>query len=172
MADGDRHAHRNPGLSMKRRHLLLILSALPLAGCVGLGLREPLQVSVAGMEPLPGEGMEARFVLKLRVQNPNETPLDFDGVAVDLELGGKDFASGVSDQRGHVPRYGETLIAVPVTVPATAILRQIFGIATAGKPPAKLDYRLRGHLGGIGLGAGRFESEGELSLPLEPRRDD
>jgi LEA14-like dessication related protein len=154
---------------MNRRHLLLTLIALPLAGCAAFGLREPLRVSVAGMEPLPGEGMEARFILKLRVQNPNDSALDFDGVAVDLELAGKDFASGVSDQRGSVPRYGEALISVPVTVPATAIIHQLFGIATSGKPPDKLDYRLRGRLGGIGLGGARFESEGELALPVKLR---
>lgn len=151
---------------MNRRHLLFTLIALPLAGCTGLRLREPLHVSVAGLDPLQGEGMEARFILKLRVQNPNDTALDFDGVSVDLELAGKDFASGVSDQRGNVPRYGETIIAVPVTVPATAILKQLFGIATSGKPPSKFDYRLRGRLGGSGLGGAQFESEGELELPV------
>lgn len=154
---------------MNRRHLLLTLIALPLAGCATFGLREPLRVSVAGMDPLQGEGMEARFILKLRVQNPNDSALDFDGVAVDLELAGKGFASGVSDQRGSVPRYGEALISVPVTVPATAIIRQLFGIATTGKPPDKLDYHLRGRLGGIGLGGARFESKGELALPVEAR---
>ena len=145
---------------MNRRQIFLIFIALLLAGCAGFGLREPLRVSVAGMDPLPGEGMEARFNLTLRVQNPNEAVLDFDGVAVDLEVAGKDFASGVSDQRGSVPRFGETLIVVPVTVPATAIIRQMFSIVTAGKPPSKFDYRLRGRLGGA-----RFESEGELELP-------
>ena len=150
---------------MKRSYLLFSVIALLLAGCAGFGVREPLRVSVAGLDPLPGEGMEARFVLKMRVQNPNETALDFDGVVVDLELAGKDFASGVSDQRGNVPRYGESIIAVPVTVPATAILKQMFSIATTGKPPSKFEYRLTGRLGGIGLGGARFESEGELSLP-------
>ena len=150
---------------MKRSYLLFSVIALLLAGCAGFGVREPLRVSVAGLDPLPGEGMEARFVLKMRVQNPNETALDFDGVVVNLELAGKDFASGVSDQRGNVPRYGESIIAVPVTVPATAILKQMFSIAITGKPPSKFDYRLTGRLGGIGLGGACFESEGELSLP-------
>ena len=156
---------------MKRSYLLFSVIALLLAGCVGFGVREPLRVSVAGLDPLPGEGMEARFVLKMRVQNPNETALDFDGVAVNLELAGKDFASGVSGQRGNVPRYGESIIAVPVTVPATAILKQMFSIATTGKPPSKFEYRLTGRLGGIGLGGARFESEGELSLPEKSKNN-
>ena len=34
------------------------------------------------------------------------------------DLRGMSFASGVSDQRGTISRFGETVITVPVTVPA------------------------------------------------------
>jgi hypothetical protein len=146
------------------RYLLLGLLLALLAGCASLGLREPARVTVAGVEPLPGEGLEARFLVKLRVQNPNDVALNFDGVVVDLELEGKDFASGVSDQRGSVPRYGEMLISVPVTVPVTAIIRQLFGLA-GGEPVDKVSYRLQGRLGGIGLAGARFDTRGELELP-------
>jgi len=153
------------------RFMLAVLAALLLAGCAGLMLREPLRVSVAGLEPLPGEGLEARFAVKLRIQNPNETAIDFDGVALDLALNGKHFASGVSDQPGAIPRYGETVITVPVTVPITAIVRQLLGMSHA-RPTDKISYHLRGHLGGVGLGGVRFESHGELVLPsAEGRRE-
>ena len=125
------------------RYLSLAVVLLLLTACASLGLREPVRVTVAGLEPLPSEGLEARFAVKLRVQNPNETALDFDGVAVELELAGFDFGSGVSDQRGTVPRFGEELITVPVTVPFLAIVRQVFGLAS-GKPDNKVTYRLSG----------------------------
>src|SRR4029450_3954606 len=51
------------------------LTAAALTGCAGIGLREPLRVSLAGLEPLSGEGLEARFVAKIRVQNPNDGPV-------------------------------------------------------------------------------------------------
>lgn len=149
------------------RYLLLTMLLLLLAGCASLGLREPARVTVAGLEPLPGEGLEARFLVKLRVQNPNDVALDFDGVVLDLELQGKGFASGVSDQRGSVPRYGERLIEVPVTVPVTAIIRQLFGM-TGGEPLQKVSYRLQGRLGGIGLAGAYFDTRGELELPAPP----
>jgi len=151
------------------RCLSLFVVLLLLTACASLGLREPVRVTVAGLEPLPSEGLEARFAVKLRVQNPNETALDFDGVAVELELAGFDFGSGVSDQRGSVPRYGEELITVPVTVPFLAIVRQVFGLASS-RPDNKVTYRLSGHLGGTGLGGMSFDSRGELLLPGGPDR--
>ena len=45
--------------------------------------RDPLQVTVAGVESIPGEGMELRLLVKLRVQNPNDLPVEYNGVAVE-----------------------------------------------------------------------------------------
>ncbi len=70
-----------------------------------------------------------RFNVKLRVQNPNDSTINFDGVSLDLELNGKPFASGVSDQRGTVPRFGETIVTVPLTVPAFTAVRQAIAFA-------------------------------------------
>ena len=148
---------------------LLLISGLffILSGCAALKLQDPLRISVAGLEPLEGKGMEARFAVQLRIQNHGEKPLDYDGVALDLDLRGMSFASGVSDQRGTIPRFGETIITVPVTVPATAIIRHAFGLATGDRTRA--DYQLYGRLGGTGLSVGRsFDSSGEITLPALP----
>ena len=85
-----------------------------MSACAGLALRQPLQVSVVDVSGLPGEGLELRLAVKLRVQNPNEAALDYDGVTLELEVSGRHLASGVSDARGSVPRFGEALITVPV----------------------------------------------------------
>ena len=152
---------------MKSRIFLISALVLILAGCATLGLREPLRVSVAGMDTLEGKGMEARFAVHLRIQNHDDTPLDYDGIALDLDLRGTSFASGVSDQQGTIPRFGEIVITVPVTVPATAIIRHAFGLATGDH--TKVDYRLRGQLGGPGFALGRrFDSKGEITLPTMP----
>ena len=68
-----------------------------------------MRVNVVGLAPLPGELMEVRLALKLRVQNPNEAAIDYNGVALDVELRGLSFASGVSDVQGTIPRYGEAV---------------------------------------------------------------
>jgi Late embryogenesis abundant protein len=148
-------------LSMPR--LLICCLLLGLWGCASWPGGEPLQVNLAGIDALPSEGMEVRMAVKLRVRNPNDTPVDFDGVSLNLELRGQDFASGVSDTRGSVPRFGETVLTVPVTVSAMAIVRQAFSFASGDHP--KLDFVARGKLAGSGFGGVRFESKGEFDLP-------
>jgi LEA14-like dessication related protein len=148
---------------MIHRRSLLLLALLALAACAGLPGLEAPKVTLAGVESLPGEGMEVRMAVKLRVQNPNDQPIDFDGVAVDLEVRGMDLASGVSDVRGTVPRYGETVIVVPVTVSAFAMARQVYSFATGDRK--KVDFVASGKLGGAGFGGVRFSSKGEFDLP-------
>jgi len=144
---------------------LLVLASLLLAACASMPSRDPLQVSVAGIESLPGEGMELRLLVKLRVQNPNDAPVEFNGVSLNLDVMGRGFASGVSDQAGTVPRFGETVIAVPVTVSVLRMARQVLGMLD-GKPVDKVSYSLSGKLNGASLfGTQRFTSKGEFELP-------
>ena len=144
--------------------LLMIGAALILSACAGMPGREPLQVNVADIESLPGEGLEARMLVKLRVQNPNDAPVEYRGVYVRLDVQGQTFATGVSDERGTVPRYGESVISVPVTV---SMLRVAVGALRmlGGAPVDKIHYKLEGKLDGPMFGSLRFQREGELSLP-------
>ena len=143
---------------------VLLLCALSLAGCASLVHREPVRINVVGLEPLPGQGMEMRFAVKLRVQNPNDAAIDFDGIALELELNDAPFATGVSDQRGSVARFGEAVVSVPVTVSAIAVVRQALGVID-GRPSASVPYTVRGRLAGGVLGGVRFADTGKLSLP-------
>jgi LEA14-like dessication related protein len=134
-----------------------------IAGCAGLSGGDPLNVTLAGIEPLPGQGMELRMAVKLRVQNPNDAPVEYDRVALNLELRGMDFASGVSDTRGTVPRYGEAVLTVPVTVSAMSVVRQVYGLVAGERHT--LDFVARGKLGSGPFGGARFESKGSFELP-------
>ena len=146
------------------RKLLVCLAFLVgLAGCAGLPGHDPLRVTLAGVESLPGEGMEVRMAVKLRLQNPNDAPVIFNGASLTLEVRGMDFASGVSDAIGSVPRFGETVITVPVTVSALAIARQVIGLARGTDP--KVEFIARGKLSDGSFGGARFESQGSFELP-------
>lgn len=139
---------------------------LLLTACAGLTGRDPVKVDLAGLESLPGEGMEVRFMVKLRVQNPNDSVLEYDGVSIELDLRGQSLGSGVSDARGTVPRFGEAVIAVPMTVSGLAMARQLFTVLRDGESSLQRgDYVLRGKLSGPLLAAARFESRGEVALP-------
>ncbi len=113
---------------MSRHSLAIVFALLTLCGCATMAARDPLQVAVAGIEPLQGEGLELRFLVKLRVQNPNGTPVDYDGAYVKLEVQDKTFATGVSDAGGSVSGFGETLVEVPVTVSMLRMARQVIGM--------------------------------------------
>lgn len=146
----------------KRRHLFVLPLALTLAGCAILSGSDPPRVSVAGLEPLPGEGLELRFLVKLRVQNPNEDALEYRGVSIELELLGQPFASGVSDAAGSVSRFGEVVLGVPASVSALNAVRQVLTLPS--REARRLDYQLRGKLAGPLGGGMRFESKGELDI--------
>ena len=139
---------------------------LAMSGCAGWVGTDPLHVSLAGVDSLPGEGLELRMAVKLRIQNPNDAPVNYDGAALTLELRGLDFASGVSDAQGSVPRFGETLLVVPVTVSAFAMAKQVYTFALGDR--SKVTYVARGKLAGSGFGGVRFESKGEFDLPAGP----
>jgi len=110
--------------------VLILFLVASLSGCATLSGSDAPNVRVVGMEPLPSEGLEVRFALKLRVQNPNESALMYDGMSVNLDLDGRGLASGVSDSAGEIPRFGEALLTVPVSISAFSAIRQL--LARAG----------------------------------------
>ena len=147
---------------------LMLCTALAAgAGCASLQGRDPLQVTVAGIEPLQGQGMELRLLVKLRVQNPNDEPVTYNGVALNMDVQGKTFATGVSDASGSVPRFGEAVIEVPVTASAFRMLGQAVGLMTGGGT-GKIAYEMKGKLSGSAFNTVRFQTKGDFELPTTP----
>jgi len=144
--------------------LVLACMQLALEGCATPQGRDPLQVTVAGIEPLEGEGMELRMLVKLRVQNPNDAPVEYNGVALEMNVQGKTFATGVSDAGGTVPRFGEAIITVPVTISAFHMLGQAFDMIRGGGS-GKITYEMKGKLNGSGFNSTHFRTQGEFNLP-------
>ncbi len=146
------------------RTLLISLLLLGVSACALFPNRDPLNINVVGIEPLPGQGLEVRMAVKLRLQNPNETAIEYNGVALDLDVNGKLLASGVSDQQGTIGRFSEAVLVVPVSVSAFAALRQAVGL-TQTQSLDNLPYTLRGKLAGGVFGTMRFSDSGTLTLP-------
>lgn len=145
-------------------YALLALALLLSAGCAGLQRREPITVIVVGVEPLQGQGLELRMQVRLRIQNPNELPLEYSGVSLEMNVQGKRFATGVSDATGRVPRFGEALVSVPVSISMFSLARQAAGVV-GNESGGKLSYEMKGRLAGSGFGGVSFKSRGDLSLP-------
>ncbi|MEZ5486799.1 MAG: hypothetical protein R3E75_04050 [Steroidobacteraceae bacterium] len=66
-------------------------------------------------------------------------------------------------------RYGEAVVAVPITASAWRMARQVFGAMNElerGQSGGKVGYDLSGKFSSAaGLGSLRFSSRGELELP-------
>lgn len=147
---------------MARSLIPLVAAALILAGCAWQRTDPPL-VTLVGAEPAASEGLEARMQLKLRVQNPNDAPIEYNGIYLELDVRDRSFASGVSNESGTVPAFGETVITVPVTVSVLGIAGQMMSLL-GGKGLDKITYAMHGKLSTTTSGALRFKSQGELNV--------
>ncbi|MDB4224892.1 LEA type 2 family protein, partial [Granulosicoccus sp.] len=150
---------------------IALLLLIVLSGCATLSGRDAPSVSVVGLNVLPSEGLELRFALKLRVQNPNETPLAYDGLSVKLDLDGRGVASGVSNESGEIQRFSDKVLTVPVSISAFAAIRQLLARAKDSQADGNaltqaIEYSLRGKLGAVsgGSGATRFSDKGALDF--------
>jgi LEA14-like dessication related protein len=154
-------------MRMNRIVLVLAVPMLLLAGCATLPAQDPLQVTVAGIEPIQeeGESFELHLLVKLRVQNPNSTPVNYDGAYVKVEVQDKTFATGVSNTGGSLPGFSEALVEVPVTVSMLRMVRHMISM-TDGPPAEQIRYSMSGK-----LGSHRFKTSGEFSLKPEPQAE-
>jgi LEA14-like dessication related protein len=152
--------------------LLLFFSLLLLSGCAALyGLKEEPKISIADIQIQDVKAMEGVFLIKLRILNPNDVPIDLHGINCDLELDGRHFANGIADSKQTVAAYGTAII--PVTVYASVldmISSAVDLIHTADRTSSKgkqLPYTLRGTVVVATHGFQKeipFKSAGEISL--------
>jgi LEA14-like dessication related protein len=148
-----------------KKGLLVFVCALMLGACAGLLIREPLNVTIAEFKPVEIGVLEQRYAVKVRLLNPNDTDVAFDGAVFDVEINGKPFATGVSDKGGTVPRFGEALIDLQVVSGLQNILRQINELQKGDR--TSVTYRIKGrlHLAG-GIGTVPFDTTGEFAFPI------
>ena len=69
---------------------VLVLSLL--SACSGIVNFEKPQVNLAGLEVLDLGLLEQKFVVSLRVTNPNDMALPIDGLKMKLDINGQPFA--------------------------------------------------------------------------------
>lgn len=148
-----------------RRRFLGLLGSLAgaglLAACASLRLQKP-EVALADIRLLDASLLEQRFVLTLRVTNPNKVEIPIEGLNFDLALNGQHFAKGVSNQPTVIPGLGEGRVEVTATTGLAAFLRQFKAL---GKGHEKIAYRLQGRLVTGSFGGIDFDQQGELALP-------
>jgi LEA14-like dessication related protein len=142
--------------------LTLLLGALILSGCAGMHFRgEPPRLNVADLRVMEATPLEQRYLVKLRIQNPNPDGLTIDGLTFDLFFNGRLLASGMSGEKVYVGRYSDEIMEARATSTAFGIFRQLMALSRGGA--RSFDYRLKGKLSLAGYEPLPFDRRGSLN---------
>ena len=151
-----------PVLSPSR--ITLHIALLLLAGCASLSVfSEPPKVTLVDIQPMEMTLFEQRFLVRLRIQNPNPEPLDVAGMSYEVDINDRDFAEGVHGIPFVVEPFGEQVIDVTLSSTLFNVIDQFQGLTTERR--TSLTYRLSGSLSISGsLTRVRFERSGEMDF--------
>ncbi len=142
-----------------------LLAVLAVVGCAQIGETRSPEVHVVDIRLLQGGLLEQRFRVDLRIGNPNDFDLPLDGLSFELDLNGRHFAGGFTNQSVTVPRLGEVRISVDASTTLIDMIEQalILGERT------ELSYGIRGvvYLRGLGRRQVPYERGGRLRLGPE-----
>ncbi len=144
-----------------------IVSLLLLASCSSIPTKvERPTITLAGIEPLDMSLFEQTYLLKLRVQNPNDFDLPLDAMNSIVELNGSRFGQGLSRQRVTIPDYDSAIVETEVISNLFSLFKKIQDFTKQGNKGMK--YRLVGDVK-LGRWGGKkipFDYDGELNLDL------
>jgi LEA14-like dessication related protein len=123
--------------------LCFVIFSAFLAGCGGwpVAVGHP-RVNIVSVTPKEMKIFEQIFTMDLRIQNTSDTSLAFNGMAFELEINDRLFATGVFNKTLTLNRLSSEIIQVEAFTNLTTIMRQVMEdrrIIERG-----LKYRLKG----------------------------
>ncbi|MBL8413857.1 MAG: LEA type 2 family protein [Propionivibrio sp.] len=146
---------------MRRVCWVLFFVVVSLLAACAPRLQKP-EISLAGID-LVGLGLvEQRFVLKLRIRNPNDVDLPVNALNFDVELNARHFARGVSDKPVIVPRQGETILEVKTVSRLGDVLKPLRDAQKNGRE--RIAYRVFGSVDLEGFGSFPFDRSGDVPM--------
>lgn len=147
------------------RCLGLCLAMLMLSSCASLTPEfDPPKVSVDGIESLPGTEGIPRFLIKLRVANPNKQTLDIAGIAYSISILDKELISGVSNKIPVIDPYSEGVVELEASLQLFQIIRLITGLAQ-NQNLERLEYSFDAKIDFNGfIPTQRVKETGEINL--------
>lgn len=95
---------------------LIVLCLLCLTACNPLAKFQSPSVQLSNLVVLEREGFEQRFLLKLKVTNPNKMRLPIQGLLYQVRLNGFDLFSGNAANLPDINALTDTYIEIPVSV--------------------------------------------------------
>ena len=146
-----------------------LLALFVLAGCASLQRHyEPPEVQLIRIVPLAGAGLEQRFLIGLRVLNPNRDAINVAGMSYHVSLRGQKVLSGVSSQLPRIPGYGTADVELEASTSLLAGARVLLDLMN--RPAEPIDYELEARLDvGRWVPPVRLRDSGSISLEAEPQ---
>ena len=116
-----------------------------LSGCATMNPDyEQPSVELVSFKVLPADGFEQNFEIGLKLTNPNNFDLPFNGISYQLSVAGETLASGVAADVPMAAAYGESRFVVPVS---TSLIRGFKVIrALMEKQGQDISYQLKAKL--------------------------
>jgi len=116
---------------------LLLILLLCTAACAAKFERPNLMV--AGIDMKSGNLLQQTFLVKFQIQNPNDRELPVSGLHVELNVGGEQIASGVSNQAFVVPAHGQSEFDMTITANMALAMLKL-----ANQHADSIDYEVTG----------------------------
>ncbi len=157
----------DPWFSRLMLRVVLVVALFVLSACSGLMTNsDALRVNLSSLQVMEVRLLEQRFHADVRVQNRTRKPLDVEGFSFDLDLNGKKFASGVSNQHVTIKELSDAVLSVNLTSTLFGLIRQMQAFQNReGKP---FRYAFSGVLYTKNSPFGiAFSDEGEIDLKSE-----
>jgi LEA14-like dessication related protein len=128
---------------MLPRLLKIIALTLALGACslIAPKFNRP-NVTVISIQLRSGNLLQQNFAVKLNIQNPNDRALPVHGLHTELNVGGQQIASGVSDRAVIVPAFGEAEFDMTITANLAVALLKLAD--KANQHADSIDYDLTG----------------------------
>ena len=128
---------------MLPRLLKIIALTLALGACSLMApkFNRP-NVTVISIQMRSGNLLQQNFAVKLNIQNPNDRALPVRGLHTELNVGGQQIASGVSDRAVIVPAFGESEFDMTITANLAVALLKLAD--KANQHADSIDYDLSG----------------------------
>ena len=132
-----------PERAFRAKPLAAVTCASLLAACSLFTPKfERPNLSVIGIKMLDANFFQQNFLVRLKIENPNDRALPVSGLGADLKIGGEPFATGTSNRAFKVEAHGET--EFEMTVSANMAVGLLKLLAKNDSKLDSIDYDLSG----------------------------
>jgi LEA14-like dessication related protein len=161
---------RDITVKIARAVLFAISLSFAVVGCATVNDAVPLKVNLVNITPASSGVFEQRFIVDLRLSNPNDFAIPLDGLSFEMNVNGEYFATGLSNQRVTIPRLATAVVSVETTANSFDLIRQILNAVQVGA----VEYSIKGTaiVRRFGSQTFPFHQRGNLNLVPNPAGPD